>query len=98
MSPPDAGGGTLHIRSARMNLFLNVIASTAKQSILSLLGEMHCFAALAMTVSASECQPPPPGTARNTAPSIIFLSAMQNLDLNNSKFRSNIFSRVHSME
>jgi hypothetical protein len=39
-----------------------------------------------------------PGTARNTAPSIIFLTALQNLDLNNSKFRSNIFSRVHSME
>jgi hypothetical protein len=39
-----------------------------------------------------------PGTARNTALSIIFLTALQNLDLNNSKFRSNIFSRVHSME
>jgi len=39
-----------------------------------------------------------PGTARNTALSIIFLTALQNLDLNNSKFRSNIFSGVHSME
>jgi hypothetical protein len=56
MSPPDAGGGTLRIRSARMNLFLNVIASAAKQSILSLLGEMDGLAVLAMTVSASECQ------------------------------------------
>jgi hypothetical protein len=29
--------------------FLNVIASEAKQSVLSLLGEMDCFASLAMT-------------------------------------------------
>jgi hypothetical protein len=42
----------------------NVIASAAKQSILSLRGEMDCFAALAMTVvttrhTLSRHRPPP---------------------------------------
>jgi len=32
-----------------------VIASAAKQSILSLRGEMDCFAALAMTARAMDC-------------------------------------------
>jgi hypothetical protein len=34
---------------------LVVIASEAKQSILSLRGEMDCFAALAMTGGAMDC-------------------------------------------
>ena len=34
---------------------LHVIASAAKQSILSLRGKMDCFAALAMTVGAMDC-------------------------------------------
>src|SRR5712691_13169909 len=35
--------------------FLTVIASAAKQSILSLRGAMDCFAALAMTAGAMDC-------------------------------------------
>jgi len=34
---------------------LVVIASEAKQSILSLCGKMDCFAALAMTAGAMDC-------------------------------------------
>ena len=34
---------------------LHVIASTAKQSILSYCGKMDCFAALAMTTRAMDC-------------------------------------------
>ena len=34
---------------------LHVIASAAKQSILSLRGKMDCFAALAMTAGAMDC-------------------------------------------
>jgi len=37
-------------RGEGANVCLDVIASAAKQSILSLRGEMDCFAALAMTV------------------------------------------------
>jgi len=36
---------------------LHVIASAAKQSILSLRGKMDCFAALAMTARAMDCFP-----------------------------------------
>jgi hypothetical protein len=39
-----------------------------------------------------------PEQRRNPGRSIIFRVATQNVDLNNSKFRSNIGSRVHSME
>jgi hypothetical protein len=41
-------GGVAHSR-------LDVVASEAKQSILSLRGEMDCFAALAMTARAMDC-------------------------------------------
>jgi len=36
-------------------LELHVIASAAKQSILSLRGKMDCFASLAMTAGAMDC-------------------------------------------
>jgi hypothetical protein len=42
-------------RREDVNVCLDVIASEAKQSILSLRGEMDCFAALAMTVGAMDC-------------------------------------------
>jgi hypothetical protein len=47
---------------------------------------------------ASRWFPDRPEQRINTGKSIIFPSATQNLDLNNSNFRSNIFPRVHSME
>jgi hypothetical protein len=40
----------------------------------------------------------PPDQRRNTGRSIIFRAATQNLDLNNSNFRTNIGPKVHSME
>src|SRR6266568_60823 len=43
------GSGALRGEVAKLRLQLHVIASAAKQSILSLRGEMDCFAALAMT-------------------------------------------------
>jgi hypothetical protein len=45
----DSGVSRREIAKSR----LDVIASAAKQSILSLCGETDCFAALAMTVSKS---------------------------------------------
>ncbi len=42
-------------RGEIVNVYLDVIASEAKQSILSLRGEMDCFAALAMTARAMDC-------------------------------------------
>src|SRR6266581_102596 len=46
-------------RGEIVNVYLDVIASEAKQSILSLRGEMDCFAALAMTVSCDHRATPP---------------------------------------
>ncbi len=43
------------LRAAKSRLQFHVIASAAKQSILSLRGEMDCFAALAMTARAMDC-------------------------------------------
>ena len=42
-------------RREAVNVRLVVIASAAKQSILSLRGKMDCFASLAMTARAMEC-------------------------------------------
>jgi hypothetical protein len=43
------------MRGEAANARLAVIASAAKQSILSLRGAMDCFAALAMTARAMDC-------------------------------------------
>src|ERR1700704_1637363 len=45
-------------RCEGVNVCLVVIASEAKQSILSLRGKMDCFAALAMTARAMDCAEP----------------------------------------
>jgi len=42
-------------RGEVVNVCLDVIASAAKQSILSLRGAMDCFASLAMTARAMGC-------------------------------------------
>jgi hypothetical protein len=47
------GSGAWRGEGADARLQVHVIASEAKQSILSLRGKMDCFAALAMTVSAA---------------------------------------------
>src|SRR6266705_3025376 len=55
---PSLGGRLINAsgawRGEGVNVRLDVIASAAKQSILSLRGEMDCFAALAMTAGALE--------------------------------------------
>jgi hypothetical protein len=43
------------LRGEVVKLCLDVIASAAKQSILSLRGKMDCFATLAMTERAMDC-------------------------------------------
>jgi hypothetical protein len=59
-------------------------------------------APLSRSMTAAFCATFPnldrPEPRRNPGRSIIFRVATQNVDLNNSKFRSNIGSRVHSME
>ena len=56
---PSLGGrffnGSGALRGEVANVCLDVIASEAKQSILSLRGKMDCFAALAMTAGAMDC-------------------------------------------
>jgi len=47
--------GALRGEVVNARLEFDVIASEAKQSILSLRGKMDCFAALAMTVGAMDC-------------------------------------------
>jgi hypothetical protein len=47
------GSGAL--RGEGANVCLDVVASAAKQSILSLRGKMDCFAALAMTAGVLDC-------------------------------------------
>jgi len=46
-----------------------------------------------MTSGRRSCRKAPANPRRNTGKSIIFPAATQNLDLNNSKFRSNILPR-----
>ena len=56
---PSLGGrfinGSGALRGEAVNVCLDVIASAAKQSILSLRGTMDCYASLAMTVSEFPC-------------------------------------------
>src|SRR3981189_591605 len=56
---PSLGGRSINgsgaWRGEVVNVCLDVIASEAKQSILSLRGEMDCFASLAMTTRAMDC-------------------------------------------
>src|SRR5882757_11268109 len=56
---PPRGGRFINASGASRredaNVCLDVIASAAKQSILSLCGAMDCFASLAMTARAMDC-------------------------------------------
>jgi hypothetical protein len=80
------------LRAARANVFLNVIASLSSGARSRDPLARNDGICIRMPTSAS------PRTRRNPVRSIIFLVAAQNLDLNNSKFRSNIGFKVHSME
>jgi hypothetical protein len=60
--------------------YLNVIASAAKQSILSLRGQMDCFAALAMTLLGQRtrlCQPLPKNTLMRGFAVFLVVAPMQ---------------------
>jgi hypothetical protein len=50
-----SGASRREVASVCLELRFAVIASAAKQTILSLRGEMDCFAALAMTARATDC-------------------------------------------
>ena len=54
--------------SANARLQFHVIASAAKQSILSLRGKMDCFASLAMTARATDCFAERVGWVENRSP------------------------------